>query len=87
MDTSATPMGLSAAGRRAKTRYRHMDRAKAEAIRKAYFSRQAKQAELAAAYGVKQNTISRIVSGLVWAMSDGQRGDTTVRQMRRGART
>jgi hypothetical protein len=62
----------SAAGRRPKAHYRQMNRATAEAIRKAYFSRQAKQAELAAIYGVRQNTISRIVSGLVWAMTGGE---------------
>lgn len=44
-----------------------MTRAKAQEIRRAYFAREAKQAELAAKYGVKQNTISRIVSEQVWA--------------------
>lgn len=39
---------------------------KAEAIRRAYFNREAKQAELAARFGIAQNTVSRIVSGLVW---------------------
>ena len=62
----------SAAGRRPKSHYRHMTRARAEAIRAAYFRREAKQAELAAIYGVRQNTISRIVSGLVWAMGSGE---------------
>jgi predicted DNA-binding protein (UPF0251 family) len=57
-------------GRRHKSHYRHMDRSKAEAIRR-NFRREAKQAELAARYGVKQHTISRIVSGLVWTMADG----------------
>ncbi len=44
-----------------------MDRAKAEEIRALYFSRQKKQAELAAMFGIKQNTVSRIISGQVWA--------------------
>lgn len=51
---------------RPKSRYRHMDRKKAAEIRRAYFAREAKQAELAQRYGIRQNTVSRIVSGLVW---------------------
>lgn len=47
--------------------YRQMTREKAQEIRRKYFAREAKQAELAREYGVKQNTISRIVSGHVWA--------------------
>jgi DNA-binding transcriptional regulator LsrR (DeoR family) len=43
-----------------------MTREKAEAIRRAYFSREAKQAELATRYGITQHSVSRIVSGLVW---------------------
>jgi DNA-binding transcriptional regulator LsrR (DeoR family) len=39
---------------------------KAAEIRRAYFSREAKQAELARRYGIKQNTVSRIVSGITW---------------------
>jgi len=46
--------------------YRHMDYAKAERIRELYFSRQMRQAELAEMFGVRQCTISRIVSGQVW---------------------
>jgi DNA-binding transcriptional regulator LsrR (DeoR family) len=52
---------------RPKTHYRNMDRAKAEEIRQRYFARESNQRELADAFGVKQNTISRIVSGMVWA--------------------
>jgi DNA-binding transcriptional regulator LsrR (DeoR family) len=52
---------------RPKSRYRNMTPEKAREIRRAYFSREARQAELAARYGVRQNTISRIVSGLSWA--------------------
>lgn len=51
---------------RPKRHYRNMDRMKAVEIRRAYFAREATQAELASRYGVRQNTISRIVSGLVW---------------------
>ena len=50
-----------------KTHYRTMTPAKAAEIRRAYFAREAKQKELAERYGIKQNTVSRIVSGLVWA--------------------
>ncbi len=60
-------MAASQAGRRPKRWYRHMTREKAEEIRRAYFSRQAKQAELAARYGITQHSVSRIVSGLVWS--------------------
>ena len=50
-----------------KTRYRHMDAEKAREIRVRYFRREAKQAQLAAEYGVTQHTVSRIVSGLSWS--------------------
>lgn len=46
--------------------YRHMDYAKAERIRELYFSRKMKQAELAEVFGLRQGSVSRIVSGLVW---------------------
>jgi DNA-binding transcriptional regulator LsrR (DeoR family) len=51
---------------RPKRFYRHMDRQKATEIRRAYFAREANQPQLAARYGIRQNTVSRIVSGLVW---------------------
>jgi DNA-binding transcriptional regulator LsrR (DeoR family) len=51
---------------RPKSRYRHMNRAKAEEIRRRYFAREKKQRELAEEYGIKQHSVSRIVSGLVW---------------------
>jgi len=44
-----------------------MTREKAHEIRRRYFAREAKQSELAGEYGIRQNTVSRIVSGLVWA--------------------
>ena len=50
-----------------KTNYRHMTRTIAEEIRRLYVSRQAKQAELAERYGIRQNSVSRIVSGKVWS--------------------
>ncbi len=50
-----------------KSHYRNMNYAKAQEIRRLYFSRQAKQAEIARLYGIKQNTVSRIISGLVWS--------------------
>lgn len=64
-------MAHSTPGRRPKRWYRNMTPERAREIRRAYFAREAKQAELAERYGVKQHTISRIVSGLVWTMSDG----------------
>jgi len=51
---------------RPKRNYRHMDRQKAEEIRRRYFAREANQPQLAREYGVRQNTISRIISGQVW---------------------
>ena len=50
-----------------KSRYRHMTREKAERIRELYFSRKAKQAELAEMFGIRQQSVSRIISGQVWA--------------------
>jgi len=44
-----------------------MNREKAEEIRKLYFSRQAKQEQIAKMFGIRQNTVSRIVSGVTWA--------------------
>ncbi len=50
-----------------KSHYRGMTYEIAEEIRRAYFSREATQAELGRRYGRKQHTISRIVSGITWA--------------------
>jgi len=44
-----------------------MNRARAEEIRRLYFSRTLNQRQLAERYGLRQHSISRIVSGLVWA--------------------
>lgn len=51
---------------RPKNHYRHMNRDKAERIRRLYYSRQYKQRELANLFGIRQNTVSRIVSDMVW---------------------
>lgn len=54
---------------RPKRQYRHMTPDKAREIRRAYFAREAKQAELARRYGIGQNTVIRIVSGITWGHS------------------
>ena len=46
--------------------YKTVDPEKAETIRSLYFSRQKKQAELAEMFGLRQGSVSRIVSGKVW---------------------
>ncbi len=50
-----------------KSTYRHMSRAKAYEIRRRYFAREATQAQLAQLFGIRQGSVSRIVSGQVWA--------------------
>jgi len=50
-----------------KKHYRTMTREKAEEIRRVYFAREANQRELAERYGIRQHSVSRIVSGQVWA--------------------
>ncbi len=62
---------LGIAKRTPKTYYRGMTWEKAEEIRRAYFAREAKQAELAKRFGVAIATISRIVSGHVWTTNPG----------------
>lgn len=52
---------------RPKSHYRGMTAEKAEEIRRAYFAREAKQADLAQKYGIKQHSVSRIVSGYSWS--------------------
>jgi DNA-binding transcriptional regulator LsrR (DeoR family) len=59
--------GSGIAMRKSPSFYRNMTKEKAEEIRKLYFSRQKKQVELAEMFGIKQNTVSRIISGMVWA--------------------
>lgn len=53
--------------KRPKRFYGDMTPAKAEQIRRLYFARLKKQAELAQMFSIRQNSISRIVSGLSWA--------------------
>lgn len=50
-----------------KRHYRNMTRQIADQIRDLYFSRWFRQHEIAEIYGIKQNSVSRIVSGRVWA--------------------
>lgn len=50
-----------------KRRYRHMTRKKAHEIRRRYFAREATQVQLAKEYRIAQGSVSRIVSGQVWA--------------------
>lgn len=50
-----------------KRHYRHMTLDIARQIRDLYFSRWFKQAEIAEMYGIQQGSVSRIVSGRVWA--------------------
>ena len=52
---------------RPKRHYRQMTPDKAREIRRAYFAREANQPQLARQYGIRQNTVSRIVSGIVWS--------------------
>lgn len=52
---------------RPKRFYRNMTRAKAEDMRFLYFKRRLKQREIAEIHGIKQNTVSRIISYQVWA--------------------
>jgi DNA-binding transcriptional regulator LsrR (DeoR family) len=48
------------------TRYLDMTREKAEEIRRAYFAGRVTQTQIAERYGIRQGTVSRIVSGQVW---------------------
>lgn len=57
---------MRAAPHRPKSFYRGMTYEKAEQARQAYFVERKKQREIAEELGVKQNTVSRIVAGLVW---------------------
>jgi DNA-binding MarR family transcriptional regulator len=59
--------GIGMRQRKSPSFYRNMTKEKAEEIRRLYFSRQKKQVELAEMFGIKQNTVSRIISGMVWA--------------------
>lgn len=52
--------------RKPMSKYRHMTREKAEEIRKAYFSRELTQKQLAAKYAISQAAVCRIISGWTW---------------------
>ena len=47
--------------------YRHMTPRSAAVIRDLYFVGKLKQHEIARMFGIKQNSVSRIVSGQVWS--------------------
>ena len=47
--------------------YRLMTVEKATEIRRRYFAREANQPQLAREFGIKQGSVSRIISGQVWA--------------------
>jgi len=51
---------------RPKTFYRAMCRLKAQEIRRRYFAREATQLELAREFGIRQGSVSRIISNQVW---------------------
>jgi DNA-binding transcriptional regulator LsrR (DeoR family) len=44
-----------------------MNLEKANQARDMYFRQRMKQGEIAAILGVRQNTVSRIISGMVWS--------------------
>lgn len=52
--------------------YRDMTPAKAAEIRRAYFAREAKQADLAERFNIAQSSVSRIISGQVWEAPPGR---------------
>ena len=52
--------------RKPKRFYRHMTPHIAQQIRVAYRSRLGTQREIGERFGIRQNTVSRIISGLVW---------------------
>ena len=47
--------------------YRDMTPAKAEEVRRLYFDERMKQTDIAERFGIRQASVSRIVSGLVWS--------------------
>ena len=69
MDCCHRPRGGAGLGgaEAVKSHYRNMTPLKAELIRVLYFSRILKQVEIAELFGIRQSSVSRIVSGRVWA--------------------
>jgi DNA-binding transcriptional regulator LsrR (DeoR family) len=51
---------------RPKSKYRHMTPRAAHAIRALYFIGKLKQREIGRMFGLRQHSVSRIVSGQVW---------------------
>lgn len=51
---------------RPKSYYKNMTQEKAEFARFLYFKGKLKQREIAGLLGIKQNSVSRIISGQVW---------------------
>jgi DNA-binding transcriptional regulator LsrR (DeoR family) len=51
---------------RPKSKYRHMTPRAAHAIRDLYFIGKLKQREIGRMFGLRQHSVSRIVSGQVW---------------------
>lgn len=47
--------------------YRDMTPAKAEEVRRLYFDQRLRQRDIAERFGIRQASVSRIVSGLVWS--------------------
>lgn len=58
-------MGLTVVA--AKRHYRHMNKRKADLMRELYFVGKIKQADLGRMFNMRQSSVSRIISGLVWA--------------------
>jgi DNA-binding transcriptional regulator LsrR (DeoR family) len=56
---------------RPKRRYRHMSPLAARAIRDLYYVGKLKQHELARMFGIRQHSVSRIVSEQVWSTPRG----------------
>ena len=52
---------------RPKSRYRNMTPRAAQVIRELYFVGRLKQHEIGRMFGLRQHSVSRIVSGQVWA--------------------
>lgn len=57
----------NAMGRHIMRRYRNMTRERAEEIRALYFARTHTQRELGELFGLRQGSVSRIISGQTWA--------------------
>ena len=47
--------------------YRSMNREKAEVVRSLYFDKRYTQKQIAGMTGMAQSSVSRIISGVVWA--------------------